>query len=325
MSKPYGSEFTVTLPSDASRDIYPANKISHYTTQLREPIEIGHGKWEVDQVDIHYPTSWLNVMENEMTVTLIVNSKKPWTDFSMPKGNYPDSQIFLKTLDNILKEKSDGFIYLKGNVNSDIQGEYEDPVTIEVNSNPKKATQISAITLSKPLANVLGLFDSVTMMDKFKSCTVRNASEKNRVVTDVNHPLSKDHSIIVRRLVQFSRDVGGGTDIRRTIFSLPRPVDVNRGFKLFYVYGDIVENRHVGDVMSNLLRVFPPEFKKKGRENEIVHHEFIHSDNLPIKKGLSYLQHITILITDELGRPIEFTYGKLLVTLTFRKTLNFVE
>ena len=94
---------------------------------------------------------------------------------------------------------------------------------------------------------------------------------------------------------------------------------------MFYIYSDIIEYRHVGDTMANLLSVFTPESRKKNRDNEMVHKEFFYPDYISIRKGMSYLNMIQIMVTDEMGRAVSFTHGKVLVQLHFRKKLNFIE
>ena len=325
--KPYGTQFTVSLPSDSSADNYPNNTTSSYITKLADDVDLSHGEWEVGLLDIQYPNSWLNVMENEMIGWLATNLENPRKEdvkeFAVPKGSYPDSQTFLKTLDDILKTTSNEYIYLKQNVNAPVQGEYEDPVTIEINSSTTRAADISGMILSKPLANVLGLFDSVNMCDKYRGRTVRNPTEKNRVVTDVNHILTQNHNIIVRRFVQFKKDIGekNGTDIRRTMFSFPRKVDVLRGFHMMYVYSDIIEHVHIGDTMAPLLRVFIPQFDPNNSKQD--HREFISPHYKILKTGTKILSTIDLLITDEMGRIIVFEqYGKVTATLHFRKLLK---
>ncbi len=53
-------DFYISLPSNASIDIYSANTMSHYTTKLAQRI-IFDGNWEVALVEIHLPQSWDNV------------------------------------------------------------------------------------------------------------------------------------------------------------------------------------------------------------------------------------------------------------------------
>lgn len=49
--------FYVTLPCNASLDVYTNNTISNYRTMLGNPINL-RGKWEVGIVEIEYPRTW---------------------------------------------------------------------------------------------------------------------------------------------------------------------------------------------------------------------------------------------------------------------------
>lgn len=59
--------FYITLPSNASMDIYPNNKISHYYTQLPQEINLqGDGEYEAALVEINYVHSFYNVQPEEV-------------------------------------------------------------------------------------------------------------------------------------------------------------------------------------------------------------------------------------------------------------------
>jgi hypothetical protein len=49
--------FYVTLPSNASMDLFPDNLIGKYSTKLFNPIDLD-GEWEVGLAEIMYPVSW---------------------------------------------------------------------------------------------------------------------------------------------------------------------------------------------------------------------------------------------------------------------------
>ena len=55
--------FYLTLPSEASMNVFPNNTLSIYITRLPRPIEL-MGRWEVGLVEIQYPHTWYNVSED---------------------------------------------------------------------------------------------------------------------------------------------------------------------------------------------------------------------------------------------------------------------
>jgi hypothetical protein len=56
-------------------DVYPDNAISHYTTRLRQPIDLD-GRWEVALVEASVPTRWYNVTEEEYRMRMHISTSK---------------------------------------------------------------------------------------------------------------------------------------------------------------------------------------------------------------------------------------------------------
>ena len=52
-----GTHFYLTLPSNASSDVYPDNKIGSYRVKLPQTIDL-EGNWEVGLHSITYPNTW---------------------------------------------------------------------------------------------------------------------------------------------------------------------------------------------------------------------------------------------------------------------------
>ena len=52
--------FYMTLPSSSSKDHYPRNSPSRFTTKLNKPIQLA-GEWSMGLAEIAYPQSWYNV------------------------------------------------------------------------------------------------------------------------------------------------------------------------------------------------------------------------------------------------------------------------
>ena len=56
--------FYLTLPSDASMNLYPKNTAAEWTTKLQTPISL-QGQWEVALVEFMYPNTAYNVPEDQ--------------------------------------------------------------------------------------------------------------------------------------------------------------------------------------------------------------------------------------------------------------------
>ena len=80
-----------------------------------------------------------------------------------------------------------------------------------------------------------------------------------------------------------------------------------------YVYSDIVGDELVGDVKVPLLRAVPID----GDMGDFVHKEFIRPYYKSLTKG--YINSILIEVKDDTGQDIDFTLGKVICTLHFRR------
>ena len=58
------NQFYLTLPSNSSKDYFPKNTVSSYTTHLARQIRLeGDGEWEMALVEAHYPCSFVTVSD----------------------------------------------------------------------------------------------------------------------------------------------------------------------------------------------------------------------------------------------------------------------
>ena len=89
--------------------------------------------------------------------------------------------------------------------------------------------------------------------------------------------------------------------------------DINRGFSSMYVYCDALEHVPVGDTKAPLLRIV----RISDRSGDIVH--TIYEKPLYIPLQQKNFDSIQIDIRSDFGKPIPFDYGKVIVTLHFRR------
>ena len=89
--------------------------------------------------------------------------------------------------------------------------------------------------------------------------------------------------------------------------------DINRGINSLFVYCDLLEYVPVGDTKAPLLRTVDAS----GKNGEIIHRTFDQLRYIPLQK--KNFDTIEILIRDDLGQPVAFESGKLVVTLHFRE------
>ena len=90
-------------------------------------------------------------------------------------------------------------------------------------------------------------------------------------------------------------------------------VNMNRGFDTIYVYTDVVESRIVGDSVAPLLRALPVG----GIHGATVSNRFTNIHYVPLL--YSHFKSIEMDIRDDIGRRVPFEYGRVTVTLHFRR------
>ena len=88
-------------------------------------------------------------------------------------------------------------------------------------------------------------------------------------------------------------------------------VNMTRGFDTIYVYTDVVESRIVGDSVAPLLRALPVG----GIHGATVSDRFTNIHYVP----LLYSHFKSMDIRDDIGRRVPFEYGRVTVTLHFRR------
>ena len=89
-------------------------------------------------------------------------------------------------------------------------------------------------------------------------------------------------------------------------------VNMTQGFNTLYVYTDIV-SRIVGDMLAPLLRALPIS----GRHGDILSDRFTNIHYVPLL--CSTFRSIEVDIRDDMGRRVPFEYGRVTVTLHFRR------
>ena len=88
---------------------------------------------------------------------------------------------------------------------------------------------------------------------------------------------------------------------------------MTHGLDTIYVYTDVVESRIVGDSLVSLLRTL----SISGRHGDTVSDRFTNIHYVPLM--YSHFHSIEVDIRDDTGRRVPFEYGRVTVTLHFRR------
>jgi len=100
----YDQGFYLTLPSNASMDLYPENTLTRYVTSLTQIISMS-GQWECGLVEIQYPHSWYNV-RSDKTMFAIVTDSGYKIGVTIEVGYYDRPERTIAAINRTLKEAS---------------------------------------------------------------------------------------------------------------------------------------------------------------------------------------------------------------------------
>ena len=103
------SQFYITLPSDASSDVYPDNTVANYTTKLSQRIHLD-GEYEVALTDIIYTNSWINFDATGMTYVLLKNSEV-YKSGAFTTTYFNNEKELVESLNNQLNDPNVSFEY----------------------------------------------------------------------------------------------------------------------------------------------------------------------------------------------------------------------
>ena len=229
--------FYVTLPSNASMDFYPTNKISQYRTKLPKSISLSH-QWEVGLCELIFPANWYNVVEGGNTITFFrqkgkVKIRGQVHQLEVEKG-FLNIHDFLQEMEYVLMR------YVETG-DTDVFSYPYDKVVIRL---PRK---IKKMVLNDHLAYALGFtYGNIEQSAAGNKKPIKNFMGKNKYIFTVE---TKDEEVVLQNDIE-------------TKFSIP---------EAHYDSPEMLLNLF-NTVMNSVLRL--PKLKNKGfllnKEKKIV-------------------------------------------------------
>lgn len=149
--------FYVTLPSNASMVLYPANNPGHYFVKLPQTLDL-NAQYDVGLVEIQFPNSYFNVLEGDAWLEFTPDNPPGLitrtTKLSLPAGLYKSASDFI-----------DDINYLVGNLERELKS---DNSIFRVHFDPRSKraivklyAQAVQVQISERLANILGLTETL--------------------------------------------------------------------------------------------------------------------------------------------------------------------
>ena len=277
------TDFYLTLPSNASMKVHPDNTLAHYITDLPQRISVS-GEWECGLAEFQYPHTWYNVREGDTWFCL--NERNPvglTPSTKIAAGYHRSPEVLLDHVNKALKRMWTDKTRAKLSYSSITQ-----KMTLHMSpSNDFTMAYQSA------MGTILGFHPSLV---------TRPASDRDtRVYT---HPRVGDEppelglkpSTTVTLPPEKAKTTDSPYSYRQEANTV---VNMHQGFDTIYVYTVVVESRIVGDSLVP------------------VSDRFTNVHYVPLLR--KEFGTIEVDIRDDTGRRVPFEYGRVTVTLHFRR------
>lgn len=262
-------------------NVHFENKLSDYTTYLPSPINLTDN-YEVALTEICYTKSWFN-LQGIPYLSLISDGGIFLRQYSdLQPGNYDSVEDLVELInDQIVKKFS-----RPNDKQSTLPILYYDKYSkrahmVKGEIVEGSITQKALVHLDDELEDILG----------FTELSSQQQSDVNAI-----------------KFVSFAQ-------IKEKKKTACRLTDIKAGVHSLMVYSDIVAPNIVGNVYANLLRTVPLDESAKFGDD--VNVTFTRPYYKPLSANTFNKVHINI--KDDSGRDIDFRFGKVSVTLHFKK------
>ena len=96
-----GTHFYLTLPSNASLDVFPDNKTTSYRVKLPQGIDL-EGSWEVGLYSVSYPNTWYTLQKGSDTDIFYADKSGLFQQAIVDYGYYNSMQELVKAVNKAL-------------------------------------------------------------------------------------------------------------------------------------------------------------------------------------------------------------------------------
>ena len=282
------THFYLTLPSNSSQEYFPDNTKTEFTTKLSSTIELSN-EWEVGLAEIMFPRSWYTVPKTGTVIVVDYRECDAAWRSEVLRKRQNDEELSEEEEDSIVEIKLRGGFY-----------KTMEEVVQELNLTAVKA--FAAKDLEKTINPPIFHYKTLT--------------RRVHVIIPAGMSIAFPASLeSILGLTQEQFGMCNYTQKRLTIKG-NLPCDLQTGIHALYVYCDLLQFTHVGNIKAPLLRVVD----SGGAADDVVTRYYERPRYVPIQK--KSFDSIQIVIRDDLGEKIQFESGKVLLTLHFRRVQN---
>lgn len=254
--------------------------MTDFTTKLATTIELTN-EWEVGLAEIMFPRSWYTISKDGLFIEV---------DYSRCNDK-PKFEDHTNSINNVVR------MYINGGFYNSMED-----LTQELNHAGYR-------TFSSSPEFIEGLFSPPAFHYK---------SMAKRMYVTLSAGMSVKFPPSLESILGLSPAQNPMCNALREFTSIRGDLscDLQAGIHALYVYCDLLQFTHVGDIKAPLLRVV----NSGGESGEVITRYYERPRYIPLQK--KNFDTIQLIIRDDLGDKIQFESGKVLLTLHFRRTQN---
>ena len=98
------SAFYVTLPSNASMDVYPDNTAAAYKIRMPKTMYL-RNKYEVALAEIQYPHTWTTFQKQEDHALWVYNNEQLLEEIRIPHAYYNSVENLVDVINKLIEKK----------------------------------------------------------------------------------------------------------------------------------------------------------------------------------------------------------------------------
>ena len=295
------NDFYIRLISDSSKDFFPQNVISEFTTKLAEEQTL-NGQWEVALCNIFYHRTWVNIASEEdgkcalflwQTQTggkgEISYVKRLSMEAHLAPGCYATPKALISAIYAQYK-----FLRKWNRGRGDTREFFSLSEVLDISHDVSTNKLSFAIKENSYSCHGVSLSFSPRLLD---------------LMGHVDHIEKNDETV---RVMSVDVALDGDLPQRKT---LERAINLSAGIYNLFVYSSLVQNTSVGDTQAPLLRIVPV----RGDVGEYLYETFDDRQYIPLQSHAFNI--IDVLIGDRFGNRIKFNHGSapVILVLHFRR------
>jgi hypothetical protein len=305
--------FYVTLLSNVKDDGFFNNTIANFRTQLPSSLVLGK-EWVVGLSEVSYTNSWFNV-KTPQTISLVCCDSKTLKGLEdkIPPGRYESIKDILALISRAISKYLDPTVALRPRL---VQDQY----TRRIKLLPGEFSNGAGIyiKLGQELQDMLGYHTFQPNAVDAKTITLRSDGEAIKLLQyvmdknpDEDDPIGEDEAEAMARVREISTRNPAPEAISRELLYL---TDITAGYHSLLVYCNVIEPNLVGNTHAQLLRIIPVRESKFG-DQCVLTYDKPHYFPLITRE----FQNIEIHIKDDTNETVPFKFGRVIVTLHFKK------